>query len=116
MPGSLDDVATADRKGWRRVKYVLTYRAVADFLPLARANRDAHVARLQTFAESGQLLLAGPMEEPLNGDALAVFTTRDAAVAFAEGDPFVVNGVVATWDVRPWREIIVPEAGSETAV
>jgi uncharacterized protein YciI len=115
MRGSLDDVEGRSGRGGG-VKYVLTYRAVADFLPLARSNREAHVARMQAFAERGQLLMAGPMDEPMNGDALSVFTTREAAVHFAEGDPFVVHGVVDTWDVRPWREIIAPDDGSEAAV
>ena len=100
------------------MKYLMTYRAVEDFLPLARANRQGHVARLQEFSARGVLLMAGPMQEPLNGDAVAVFTSREAALEFVEGDPFVTNGVVASWDVRPWQEVLVPEdgAGSEPAV
>ena len=91
------------------MKYLLTYRAEGDFLPLARAHRDAHVARMQEFVERGELLMAGPLQEPMNGDALSVFTTREAAFAFAETDPFVVHGVVSSWDVRPWSEMWVPE-------
>ena len=35
-----------------------------------------------------------------------VFTTREAAEEFIGGDPFVVNGVVAEWTVRPWNEVL----------
>lgn len=38
----------------------------------------------------------------MNGDAIGVFTTKEAAAEFIEGDPFVLNGVVDTWTVRPW--------------
>jgi len=93
------------------VKYLMTYRAVTDFLPLARENGPAHVARLQEFHARGVLLMAGPLDEPLDGDAIGVFTTREAALEFIEGDPFVLNGVVASWDVRPWNEVLLAEEG-----
>jgi len=84
------------------MKYLMTYRSVEDFLPLAQANFPAHLARLQEFHARGVLLLAGPLDEPMNGDSHGVFTTREAALEFIEGDPFVLNGVVASWTVRPW--------------
>jgi uncharacterized protein YciI len=39
-------------------------------------------------------------------DALGLFTTREAAEDFVSGDPFVLNGVVASWTVRPWEDIL----------
>ena len=88
------------------MKYVLTYRAVEDFLPLARKHGPAHVARLHEFHDRGVLLLIGPLAEPVNGEAMGVFTTREAAEEFVSGDPFVVNGVVAEWSIRPWNEVL----------
>jgi uncharacterized protein YciI len=90
------------------MKYVMTYRAVEDFLPLARQHGPAHVARLHEFHDRGELLLVGTLGEPMNGDALGVFTTREAAEEFIAGDPFVVHGVVAGWTVRPWNEVLAP--------
>jgi uncharacterized protein YciI len=37
---------------------------------------------------------------------MAVFSTREAAEEFANGDPFVVNGLVSNWYVREWNEIL----------
>ena len=37
---------------------------------------------------------------------MAVFTTREAAEAFAEGDPLVLNEVVRVWEVREWNEVL----------
>jgi uncharacterized protein YciI len=91
------------------MKHVLHYTAVEGFLPLAVANRDAHVRRLQEFHDRGVLLMAGPMQEPMDGDALAIFTTREGAEEFVAADPFVVNGVVAEWAIRPWYEILTPD-------
>jgi uncharacterized protein YciI len=36
-----------------------------------------------------------------------VFTTRDAAEAFAGEDPFVHHGVVARWRVVGWNEVLL---------
>ena len=80
--------------------------AVEDFLPLAMENFPAHRARAQEFAGRGVLLMIGVLDEPMNGDAMAVFTSRDAAEEFVSDDPFVVNGVVAEWTVRPWNEAL----------
>ena len=91
------------------MKYVLTYRAVPDFLPLAREHFPAHQAHYQRFADRGELLLIGPLSEPQNGDAMAVFAWREAAEEFVAGDPFVVHRVVAEWSVRGWREALLPD-------
>jgi uncharacterized protein len=89
-------------------KFLMTYRAVDDFMPLAQEHGPAHVARLQEFRERGLALMAGPLGEPFNGDAMGVFTTREAAEEFIAGDPFVRHGVVASWTVRPWSEVLAP--------
>jgi uncharacterized protein len=39
---------------------------------------------------------------------MSVFTTREAADEFAEGDPFVLEGVVRSWHVREWDEGLTP--------
>jgi uncharacterized protein YciI len=90
------------------VKHVLEYTAVEGFLPLAQQHAAAHRARLQEFADQGVLLMAGPLDDPPTGDALAVFTTREAAEEFVADDPFVTGGVVASWRIRPWREVLAP--------
>ncbi|HEX2074356.1 MAG TPA: YciI family protein [Geodermatophilus sp.] len=90
------------------MKYVMTYRAVEDFLPLALQHGPAHVARLREFHARGVLLMVGTFEEPMNGDAMGIFTSREAAQEFIDGDPFVLNGVVASWTVRPWDEVLAP--------
>jgi uncharacterized protein len=90
------------------MRYVMTYRAVPDFLPLAQQHGPAHVARVREFAGRGVLLMVGTFDEPANGEAMGVFTTREAAEEFIAGDPFVVHGVVASWAIRPWNEVLQP--------
>jgi uncharacterized protein len=90
------------------MKYVMSYCAVEDFLPLAQQHGPAHVARLHEFRDRGLLLMVGTFDEPMNGDAMGVFTTREAAEEFIAGDPFVLHGVVASHTVRPWNEVLQP--------
>ncbi|MDQ4119356.1 MAG: YciI family protein [Actinomycetota bacterium] len=85
-------------------RYVLTYRAVSDFLPLVAEHGAGHSARLAEFRERGLVALAGPLLEPFDGTAMAVFTTREAVDEFVRGDPFVLGGLVAGRTVRPWSE------------
>ena len=35
---------------------------------------------------------------------MAVFGTREAAEEFVAGDPFVLEGVVRSWEIREWLE------------
>jgi uncharacterized protein YciI len=38
---------------------------------------------------------------------MGVFTSREAAEEFIEGDPFVIHGVVSKWTVREWNEVLL---------
>jgi uncharacterized protein YciI len=87
------------------------YEAVDDFRDKAMANFAEHQAWFMTFAERGELLMIGPMMDG-SGDAMGIFTTREAADAFVAGDPFVREGIVRTHTIREWNEALVPEAPS----
>jgi len=87
------------------VKAVLFYESSDNVLSKAALHMAAHRARWQEFAGRGTLLMIGPFAIPEEG-SMAIFTTREAAQEFAEGDPFVLNGVVANWYVRDWHEAL----------
>jgi hypothetical protein len=53
--------------------------------------------------QRGVLLSLGPFSD--RSGSLAVFSTREAAEEFASGDPFVLHGVVGSWEIREWREV-----------
>jgi uncharacterized protein len=88
------------------VKYVLFYESGDDVATLAPLHFPAHKARWQEFAENGRLLAIGPFAD--GAGAMGVFATRAAAEEFAEGDPFVRNGVVRSWSIREWNEALLP--------
>ncbi len=91
------------------MKYVLYYQSSPEVATKAPLYVAAHRARWQEYLSNGTLLMIGPFANPQEG-AMGIFTTRQAAESFAEGDPFVLNGAVSHWVVREWMEAIVPEA------
>ena len=87
------------------MKYVLLYESADDVLETAPAHFDAHTARGQEFYERGSLLMYGPFGDPQREGSMAVFLSREAAEEFVKGDPFVLNGVVRSWEIREWDEV-----------
>ena len=89
-------------------RYVLLYSSADDVVSKAPAHFPAHRARLDEFHGRGVLLGEGTFGDPQSQGSMAIFTTREAAEEFIAGDPFVLNGVVASWAVRPWHEVLQP--------
>ena len=87
-------------------KYVLFYESADDVRSKAPLHFRAHVARWKEFQGDGRLLMIGTFANAQDEGSMAIFTTRQAAEAFATGDPFVLNGVVRRWSIREWNEAI----------
>ena len=67
--------------------------------------RADHLAFAQAAANRGELLLAGALADPMDS-AVLLFTTAEAASAFAEADPYVQGGLVKSWEVRTWTTVV----------
>ncbi|MGO9590829.1 MAG: YciI-like protein [Candidatus Acidiferrales bacterium] len=87
--------------------FALVYEVVDDYLPRRATFRDDHLRHARQAHDRGELLLAGAFADPAD-KALLVFRTDDPAVveSFARNDPYVVNGLVKRWEVRPWTVVI----------
>ncbi len=57
--------------------------------------------------ERGELLLGGALADPVDM-AVLLFTGSgpEAAERFARADPYVTNGLVSRWRVRPWTTVV----------
>lgn len=91
--------------------YVLEYALVDDYVERRAALRQEHLALARDAHARGELLLAGALGEPTDR-ALLVWAAPDPSVVedFAERDPYVRNGLVTRWTVRPWTVVIGSEA------
>jgi hypothetical protein len=95
------------------VHYLLMYELAPDYLERRGAFRDAHLQLAWDAQERGDILIAGAMAEPAD-TALLLFTgdTPDAAERFARADPYVTEGLVKRWSVRPWNTVVGKEAAN----
>ena len=48
--------------------------------------------------------MVGTFENPQADGSMAVFTSRAAAEEFAAADPFVLQGVVSSYQIKGWNE------------
>jgi uncharacterized protein YciI len=88
------------------VKYVVLYESADDVRSKAPPLFEAHRARYSEFAARGTLLMIGTFGNPQEEGSMGIFTTREAAEEFVAGDPFVVHGVVRSYQIREWNEVL----------
>jgi uncharacterized protein len=96
--------------------YALFYEVVDDFVARRTPFRQEHLRLANKARERGEILLAGALAEPADR-ALIVFHAADKsnAEAFARKDPYVVNGLVKKWEVRPWNVVVGNQQPTSTA-
>jgi uncharacterized protein len=87
--------------------YLLLYEVVDDYVARRAPLRQEHLSLAQAAAERGELLLAGAFDSPVDGAAL-VFRAADPSVVeqFVSRDPYVTNGLVTRWRIRPWKVVV----------
>ena len=85
---------------------VLEYSLADDYLERRAALREEHLALAQAAHERGELLLAGALPDPYDRALLVWTAPREVVERFVEQDPYVVNGLVTSWTVRPWNVAI----------
>jgi hypothetical protein len=93
--------------------FLLRYQTSPDYLQRRGQFRDLHLAHAWRAVERGELLLGGAVGDPVE-HALLLFQgdSPRAAEAFAQADPYVLNGLVLEWRVLPWATVVGPEAAT----
>ncbi len=97
--------------------YLLIYDLSDDYLERRGEFRTEHLQLAWHASNNGDLLLGGALQEP-SDKAFLLFTgdSPKAAQEFAENDPYVKNGLVKKWDVRPWMTVVGEQAASPVRV
>jgi len=87
--------------------YILFYKTVDNYVEKRAPFRTEHISLAQQSFENGSLIMAGALADPLDG-AVLLFKGNSPAVAedFANNDPYVKNGLIVEWKVRPWIVVI----------
>jgi hypothetical protein len=90
--------------------YLLFYDYVPDILERRGAHRNSHLAAARAAVDRGELVLCGALNPPEQGILLFRGASAAVAEAFAQADPYVVNGLVTSWRVREWTTVVGPLA------
>jgi len=87
--------------------YLLFYDVGPDYVERRTQYRAEHLALGRAAVDRGELVLGGALADPVDG-AVLLFRGDSPAVAeaFAAADPYVRNGLVTRWRVRPWTTVV----------
>jgi uncharacterized protein YciI len=93
--------------------FLLMYDAAPTYLQHRGEFRAQHLALAWEAQARGELLLGGALADPVDGAVLLFQGDSPAAAeAFAAADPYVKNGLVTRWRVRPWTTVVGETAAS----
>jgi uncharacterized protein YciI len=93
--------------------YLLFYDVVPDYVDRRAAFRTEHLTLAWQAAKRGELVLGGALADPVDA-AILLFKAESPAVveAFVAADPYVKNGLVTRWRIRPWNTVIGADAST----
>ena len=96
--------------------YAIISEDIDNSLPLRLKARPAHIARLQTMLNEGQLILAGPhptIDNPEPGAQgftgsliVAEFSSLSDAESWANADPYMKAGVYSKVTIKPFKQVL----------
>ncbi|SHF65132.1 YciI-like protein [Streptoalloteichus hindustanus] len=91
--------------------FLLEYVVVEDYVQRRAEYRAEHLALARRAHERDGLVLAGALTDPVDRGVL-VWSVEDPAVIerFVEQDPYVRNGLVTSWAIRPWTVVVGGDA------
>jgi len=85
---------------------ILFYDYVPDIVERRPAHREAHLARIGEAVDAGRIVMAGALGDPPTGAAIVFAGVgADVVEAFADSDPYVLNGLVTARRVVPWTVV-----------
>lgn len=93
--------------------YLLIYELSANYLDRRKEFRTEHLQLAWKANRSGHLILGGALAEPAD-QAILLFEadSPEPVKVFAKNDPYVKNGLVKNWEVRPWTTVVGDQASN----
>ncbi|RKP52525.1 YciI-like protein [Trinickia fusca] len=92
---------------------LLFYEVAPDYLERRGQFRAEHLTYAWQAVARGELVLGGALADPVDGSLLLFdCESPDVLEQFARNDPYVRNGVVTGWKIRPWTTVVGPQAAT----
>ena len=96
--------------------FALIYDMVENFVERRQPYREAHLKSINDAHARGLIVMAGPLGDPPEGGLLIFRADSPATVEeWVRADPYVTNGIVVGWKVRPWNLVIGAEPAAPQA-
>jgi uncharacterized protein YciI len=83
------------------VKYVVIGTSAGRSMEEIMEVFPRHKAVVDELIERGEVIGIGPFTD---GGNMAVFRSEEAANDFVARDPFILEGLVASFEIRPWAD------------
>ncbi len=93
-------------------KFLLKYDYIPEVLEQRGPYREEHIALANKFIAEGTCLSGGPVGEvgmEVPKGALFVFLDAKSAQEYADGDPYVANGIVTQYSIEEWNVVVEKE-------
>jgi len=89
------------------------YELAPDYLARRGEFRDEHLKLAWAAEQRGEIVIAGALADPAD-TAVLLFAgdSPEAAEGFAKADPYVTQGLVKSWRVRPWTTVVGKDAAT----
>jgi uncharacterized protein YciI len=72
--------------------------------------RDAHLQRLEQWAQQGKVVLAGPLTDKTGSLIVVEADSFEEVQAFAKEDPYMIYGVFQEVTVHPFLQVFPRES------
>jgi uncharacterized protein YciI len=95
---------TADFSREQTMKAVVIGESSGATMDQIMAVYPRHKAVVDAFVARGEVIGIGPFADRGN---MAIFRTREAAEAFSREDPFILEGLVKSFVIRDWNDIML---------
>ncbi len=93
--------------------FVLFYDYVDDYMEKRVPLRAGHLKQAWDSHARGEFQLGGVLDEPVDG-AMLLFKadSRQVVEDFVATDPYVTQGLVKSWRIRPWLTVAGTDASN----
>jgi len=87
--------------------YLLFYNVSSDYLSRRAEFRKEHLQLAWQAHERGELILGGALADPVDCSLLLFnVASPDVIERFVAADPYMKNGLIASYRIRPWTTVV----------
>jgi len=87
------------------MKFVILGKDGPDGVQKRPLYREAHLKRLEAWAQQGKVILAGPLTDQTGSLIVVEAESLEEVQAFAKEDPYTLHGVFQEVTIHPFLQV-----------